>query len=379
MVKLALSSLLSLGAAVGVAGAGLAQQSEPVIATGSDNTTVSADGTIGLSRLDLPPSSYWSPQFRAVYVRNAALIVTHRSYAQPAADAPKADWDAYDAGCVKGQAETLRWQKEHYPVRVDDTQIGGVRVARVTPTEGVAAENRGRVLIELHGGSCGGFDGLTEAIPVAHFGKITVVSVAYRATPREPYPASLDDVLQVYTGLLKSHRASRIGLFGTSGGGMLVSQALSRMQRDRIAQPGAAGIFWAGLTGFPYPFGKFGDSELWEGGGIPHNDHSGYRGLIVQLSQYLKGVPTDDPVAYPLSSDAVLRKFPPTLFLTGTRALDQSAAVASHARLLKLGVDASLYVMEGGWHAASYGTYGSPEEADVNSYIGKWFAAHLAK
>jgi monoterpene epsilon-lactone hydrolase len=74
-----------------------------------------------------------------------------------------------------------------------------------------------------------------------------------------------------------------------------------------------------------------------------------------------------------------LRKFPPTLLLTGTRALDMSAAVVSHRRLVRLGVDASLYVMEGGWHAASYGTRGSPEEIDVNTYIGHWFDRNLAR
>jgi acetyl esterase/lipase len=93
----------------------------------------------------------------------------------------------------------------------------------------------------------------------------------------------------------------------------------------------------------------------------------------------MDGVAANDPVGYPGSSDPTLAKFPPTLFVTGTRALDMSAAITSHARLLKLGVDSSLYVMEGGWHAASYGTRGSPEEVDVNTYIGRWFDQHLSK
>jgi acetyl esterase/lipase len=80
-----------------------------------------------------------------------------------------------------------------------------------------------------------------------------------------------------------------------------------------------------------------------------------------------------------MASATVLSRFPSTLFVTGGRALDMSAAVTSHARLLKLGVDSYLYVMEGAWHAASYGTRGSPEERDVNTYIGRWFGQHLAR
>ena len=148
--------------------------------------------------------------------------------------------------------------------------------------------------------------------------------------------------------------------------------------RDR-PRPGAAGVFWSGIAAAPFPWGKFGDSLLWELSGVPQSDHSVYHATIDQFSAYLKGVDPADPRAYPGSSDAVLARFPPTLFVTGTRAIDLSPAVTSHARLLKLGVDSQLYVMEGGWHGASVGTQGSPEERDVNAFIGRWFDQHLAR
>jgi len=92
---------------------------------------------------------------------------------------------------------------------------------------------------------------------------------------------------------------------------------------------------------------EFGDSLLWELGGIPRADHTQYRRLIQQLSGYMAEAPADDPVAYPGSSDAVLARFPPTLVVTGSRAVDFSAAVESHRRLARLGAHASLYVMDG--------------------------------
>ena len=314
--------------------------------------------------LSLPPSEFWSEPFRAAFAAMAQRIAGSRSYRQPEPSAPRAEWDAYDAACARGQAGTLAWQRANYPVDVVETAFSGVRAAVVTPKAGVSAANQRRILIELHGGSCGGFDGLTEAIPVAHFGKIKVVVVDYRPAPRFKYPASIEDVVAVYQALLKDHRPEAIGIFGTSGGGMLASQTLAALQKKGSPRPGAAGIFWAGITDHPYPFGKFGDSIFWELGGVPRADHTQYRALIKRLAGYM---------------DAVLAKFPPTLVLTGIRAVDMSAAVVTHRRLAALGVDASLYVMEGGWHAASYGTRGSPEEVDVNTYIGRWFGEQLSR
>lgn len=364
-----------VGCLVGAMGTVMAASPAP----SAGETSAEADGTLRVPAFSLPPSEFWSDEFRASFAAIAMRITTHRSYKQPAPTAPKSEWDAYDAECDRSHAGILAWQREHYPVDVVETSLGGVRTAVVTPKGGPSSANKNRILIELRGGSCGGLVGLAEGIPVAHFGKIRVVVVDYRPAPRHKYPASVEDVVAVYENLLEQHEPKAIGIFGTSGGGMLATQVLAALQRKGKPQPGAAGVFWAGITDYPYPFGKFGDSLMWELGGVPRPDHTEYRALIAQLSEYMGDVSANDPVGYPGSSDEVLRRFPPTLFLTGTRALDMSAAVVSHRRLVRLGVDASLYVMEGGWHAASYGTRGSPEEIDVNTHIGQWFDRHLAR
>lgn len=365
-------SLVFLGKALGAA-----PDASPAQAT--LETTADPDGTLRVPALSLPPSEFWSDSFRASFASMATWLTSNRSYKQPEPTAAKAQWDAYDAQCDRSNADTLAWQRANYPVDVVEKSFADVRTALVTPMGGASTANRNRILIELRGGSCGGLVGLTEGIPVAHFGKIPVLVVDYRPAPRHKYPASIDDVVAVYEAQLKQHKPQAIGVFGTSGGGMLATQVMAALQRKGLPQPGAVGVFWAGITDYPYPFGKFGDSVLWELGGVPRADHTAYKALIAQLSGYMSDVPANDPVGYPGSSDEVLRKFPPTLVLTGTRALDMSAAVVSHRRLARLGVDASLYVMEGGWHAASYGTHGSPEEIDVNTYIGRWFDRHLAR
>ena len=127
-------------------------------------TTVDADGTIHTPPLSIPPSEYWSDTFRSTYAAMAARMVNIRDYKQPEPTAPKSDWDAFDDRCRQGSAPMLAWQKQNYPVEIRETFLAGVHAAILKPKGGVSPANKNRVLIELHGGSCGGLDGLTEGI-----------------------------------------------------------------------------------------------------------------------------------------------------------------------------------------------------------------------
>jgi hypothetical protein len=51
----------------------------------------------------------------------------------------------------------------------------------------------------------------------------------------------------------------------------------------------------------------------------------------------------------------------------------------THARLLKLGVDSSLYVVEGGPHGVELMFSGTPEVRDAKSYVVRWFDRHLSR
>jgi monoterpene epsilon-lactone hydrolase len=54
-----------------------------------------------------------------------------------------------------------------------------------------------------------------------------------------------------------------------------------------------------------------------------------------------------DPLVSPVYSNAVLAKFPPTLFINSTRDFTMSSAIYSHTQLIKAGVDAELYLWDG--------------------------------
>ena len=92
---------------------------------------------------------------------------------------------ATDAWRKRGSAEARRL----YPVNVEETSIAGVRTDIITPLA-MPEANRGRVLINLHGGGFVSDSGsLIEGVPIANLAKIKVVSVYYRLAPENPFPA----------------------------------------------------------------------------------------------------------------------------------------------------------------------------------------------
>jgi acetyl esterase/lipase len=83
-------------------------------------------------------------------------------------------------------------------------------------------------------------------------------------------------------------------------------------------------------------------------------------------------------LAVPAASPALLAKFPPTLFITATRAMEMSSAVHSHTQLLKAGVDAEIVI----WDGLDHGFFGNPdlpESREAYDVIVKFFDKRLGK
>lgn len=348
----------------------------PVSALAAEGSTpiFDSEGTLHLPALTIPQSELISPQFKHAYVKLLRELPTFP--ATPAMNAPKAEWDKYDADNDRIiYLPPLKWKLAHYPVKIVDTHIAGVHVGIVTPKDGVSTENKNRVLINLHfGGFYAGrglLAGLNEAVPIASVGRIEVITLDYREAPYYRFPAASEDVATVYRFLLRHYKPGRIGLYGCSTGGTLTAQSLAWFQYRGLPRPGAVGIFCEA----PVPYGKRGLSAISGLVGIP--------GFGAQIGArrgpgYMADAKPDDPLAYPGSFASVLAKFPPTLFVVGGRAGDLSGAAWADAHLLNLGVDSYLYVMEAGWHAAYViGGYDTPEGEDTVKYIADWFNEHL--
>jgi acetyl esterase/lipase len=287
---------------------------------------VDADGTVHMPAQTVPVSDFLSAEAKA-YVAEHLVNVQ------------KPEMLVQENGVPPLLAGYLQRQRELFAVDRKDTTIGGVHAYVYTPRGGVAAENRNRVLIDLHGGGFSNcWPGCTEleSLPIAALGRIEVVGLDYRQGPKFRHPAASEDVAAAYRELLKTYRPANIGIYGCSAGGMLAGMSIAWFQRHGLPRPGAVGM------------------------------------------DYFAGTDPNDPLVAPASSPAVLAKFPPTLIVTATRGFELSNAVYTHAQLVKNGVDANLHVWDGMFHGFFYNP-DVPESRDCFDVIVRFFDEHLGK
>jgi acetyl esterase/lipase len=213
-------------------------------------------------------------------------------------------------------------------------------------------------MVHVHGGAYvfgGGEAAASEAILMANFGKIEVVSVDYRMPPDFPFPAAIDDGMAVWKEVAKSRDTKNLGLFGTStGGGMTLAMVL-KMKELKLPLPGAimAGTPWSDLTktGDTFYTNEFVDNVLGTNDGL----------LSAAAKLYAGKHDLKEPLLSPVYGD--LSGFPPTILISGTRDLFLSNTVRVHQKLLQAGGVAELLVFEGESHAQYSAAPDAPETA----------------
>ncbi|MCW3836985.1 alpha/beta hydrolase [Sphingomonas canadensis] len=329
------------------------------------------DGTVVMPPIRVPVSAYLSPEAKAYLAQHLKDMQDPRSKELPDGEVPFF------------LAPYLASQQAQFRLDVKATRIAGVAALVYTPRDGIAPGNEKRVLINLHGGGfMGCYPGCAklESMPIAATGRIKVVTIDYRQGPAHRFPAASEDVAAVYRELLKTYSPRNIGIYGCSAGGMLVGMSLAWFERHGLPMPGAAGVFCAGMTlvegaGFggdaSYVVAPVGEANLPAEPPPP-------LGKGLPPIPYLAGVDIHDPLAAPANSPDLLAKFPPTLFLTGTRAFELSSAVYSHGRMVKAGAQAELHVWDGMFHGFFYNP-DVPESRDAYDVIVRFFDRHLGK
>ena len=328
--------------------------------TNKNAVTVASDGTVTVQSLVIPLSSMVSPEAKA-------------SVAQHLKDVRDPAVNYQENGIPIYMKPYLARQKAMFPVDQQDTNIAGVHAYVFTPKEGVAAKNSKRVLIDLHGG---GFSGcwpgcaMLESIAISSVGKLKIVSVDYREGPRYKFPAASEDVATVYSALLKQYPAKNIGIYGCSAGGVLTGMSIAWFERHNLPIPGAIGIFCAGAGGL------LGDSMYVS---VPIGDATVPETFMSQdPNGYMQGADMNDPLVQQANHPEVLAKFPPTLFVTGTRDLGMSSALYTNEQLNKVGVETRLFVWEGLYHAFFYNP-DVPESQHAYRVITDFFDKELGK
>lgn len=333
---------------------------------GAAQAQPAAPGSREIPARTLAPPSAASPQIQAI-----------------AGQPPRPDWNtppttaegwrAFADTRAAAARAALPAMLQTLGVRVEATEMGGVRVFVLTPRE-IRPENRNRLLIHVHGGCYvmgAGEAGLSEAAFMAGFGGFRVVSVDYRMPPTAYFPAALDDAMAVWRAALRDHDPKKMAIFGSSAGGALTLAMTLRAKAEGLPLPAAIapGTPMADVTGVGDSFqtNAFVDNSLVAPGGF----------CDAATRFYANGHDLRDPLLSPIYGD--LSGFPPTILTTGTRDLLLSNTVRMHRRLRQAGVEASLQVFEGQAHAHYYRDPTAPESREAFSEIATFFDRHLGR
>jgi acetyl esterase/lipase len=157
---------------------------------------------------------------------------------------------------------------------------------------------------------------------------------------------------------------------------MLTAQSIAWFQTHNLPRPAAAGVFCASLGQL-----AAGDSAVLGMavlGMTPPPRSATVRPAAAAAPTYMGAVANDNPLAYPLTAPAVLAKFPPTLFVSGTRSFEFSAALNSHNQLTKAGVESQFHGWDGMFHGFFYNSE-FPESREAYDIMTKFFDTHLAR
>jgi monoterpene epsilon-lactone hydrolase len=323
-----------------------------------DSATFDADGAAHITRV-VPMPTTISPE-----AQSWLESLTHTTPGPETLAERRARTDAWRA---QDSAEA----RKLYPVNVEEATTAGVRTDIITPMT-MPAENKTRVLINLHGGGFNSDSGsLIEGVPISNLAKIKVVSVYYRLAPENPFPAAVDDVVAVYKELLKTYKPRSIGIFGTSAGAILTCEVAVKLKQLGLPLPGALGVF-SSLADFSRP----GDSrQLFTLNGFP-GQLQPVDPQHLPDNEYIGKTDRKDPVLSPQFAD--LHGWPPSLLVTSTRDLLLSDTAIFHRALLGAGDDSQLVVFEALPHAFWY-HFQLPETREALELMAKFFDAKVER
>ncbi len=165
-----------------------------------------------------------------------------------------------------------------------------------------------------------------------------VIAVDYRLAPEHPYPAALQDLMNVWQGLLnRGERPEEMVFVGDSAGGGLALGATQWLRDRDSALP-------AGLVLF----------SPWTDLSLDHLNHQARDVLVTEswirdsARSYLSGVPASTGYASPVYGD--FDNLPPLLIQVSRDELllDDARRVAEAARAA--GVEVDLQEFDGLWH-----------------------------
>lgn len=192
---------------------------------------------------------------------------------------------------------------------IEAEDVGGV------PCEWVYAPeaNPRRVLLLMHGGgyvmgSAAGYREFAYALSLHTGARVLVID--YRLAPEYPYPAAVEDVLDVYRAVREAVADAEVFLIGDSAGGGLALGSTIAI-RDRGMRPPLATIAISPVTDATASAPSLDDNG-------PHDPAVSREGILRHVAGfYLTGRPAEENTyASPLHAD--LSSLPPLLLMVGS-------------------------------------------------------------
>ena len=256
-------------------------------------------------------------------------------------------------------------------VTVTETVVAGVSAYQIDPLE-VDPRHTDQLFVHVHGGGWilgAGRAGTFEAVRIAEFLRIPVLSVNYRLAPHHPAPAAVDDVIAVWRSVVAARPAASVALGGSSAGANIVLATLLRLRAQGIDWPGAV------MLGTPAcDVTKTGDT-WYTNEGIDHTLVAWNGIASTGAALYTGDLRADDVAVSPINGD--FSGFPPTYLISGTRDVLLSDTVRTHRKLRRAGAAADLHVYEGLAHGDYLLQIGSPEEAEHYTELGAFLTRYL--
>jgi acetyl esterase/lipase len=190
-----------------------------------------------------------------------------------------------------------------------------------------------------------------------------VFGVDFRTAPDHPFPAALEDCVNVYRAIINAVAPSQTALVGYSGGGNLAAATVLRLKDTGVALPGCVALISPQID-----LTESGDSFRANYGLDPALGH----GTAEFNALYAGAHPLDHPYLSPLFGD--LTGFPPTHLQSGTRDLFLSNTVRMHRALIRAGAEADLHIWEA-MHHTGFGA-AAPETEEARLALCRFLYRH---
>lgn len=213
------------------------------------------------------------------------------------------------------------------------------------------------VILHCHGGGYSTGSSLyarTLTTKLAASTSMDVLCFDYRLAPEHPYPAAVEDVMEVWNYLmLLGYGARDVIVTGDSAGGNLALALLLQLKQEERLLPRGVVLMspWTDLTSSGKSF-----TDKAELDPVLNRDY-----IDRMVAAYAEGQELDNPMISPLFGD--FSGFPPVYIQVGENEILLSDAKRLYKKLLEAGVSARLEVFDGMWHVFQMSPFKAATEA----------------